>query len=336
MLETALDALRSGKDNKVVWFNLAVFQDFTVRASTWTESEVALAHIIEIDQLNSASFWQPVVTEAEPRLLVEIRNKVKLALEYLPRIIDLLKQDYITQIQDKSPNLPEALKGKELITLYLAEDQGIFSQPSRIVRALEGFSELYEAAAQIAALPHDDLVVLACDSGSDKSFDLLGAAKLMAETRGILSDIWDRVVFHRQHQISANLQIIAESLPLIASISELEEKQSLGPEQAELIRRKVINGAMNFLESGAYTRDMEMQGNQSPRQLMRPEQKLLAAPSKDDGQITAPPRVVDNAPDEAQLHMSPEEITRLRALIMASEQPAPNKPRTRGRKKPSI
>jgi hypothetical protein len=83
--------------------------------------------------------------------------------------------------------------------------------------------------------------------------------------------------------------LIAESLPVIEKIEDLKRKQAIGPEQAELLKRKTLEGATMFLESGIYIEEMALESNHSPRQLMRAEPRLLAAPTPQNTSPTGVP-----------------------------------------------
>jgi hypothetical protein len=86
------------------------------------------------------------------------------------------------------------------------------------------------------------------------------------------------VVFYREHKLSERIDLIAKSLPIIDQIGALQTENKIGPEQAEILRRKVISGVCNFISAGAIIPEFEHRSNHSPRLLMTPEQKLLTSP----------------------------------------------------------
>ena len=115
--------------------------------------------------------------------------------------------------------MPDDLKGKEILTVILTEEDRNFSSPERITVILDSISKLYSAVAELKGLKAGDLSVLSCDSGSDKSFDFLGAGKVISEVRLLIMDIWDRRVAHKNKNTTEFIDIISKSLPVIGEIN---------------------------------------------------------------------------------------------------------------------
>ena len=217
--------------------------------------------------------------------------------------------------------------------VLIIEDANQYSSPQRLVHVFEGISNLYSVFASINKEREVDLIVLACDSGSDKSFDFLGLAKLMEQVKETIIAIWDRRVFHRQKHASECLSLIAESLPVIQQIEEMKGNGSLGPEEAELLKRKTIDGATKFIEAGAIIQEMEGESLHSPRQLMRPEPKLLVSPWVNENPTT--PHVATNldAENESQSpDLSDKEVAELKALLKKAESGKTRKKRDSSKK----
>jgi len=127
--------------------------------------------------------------------------------------------------------------------------------------------------------PENTLSVVACDSGSDKSFDLLGAAKIITCVKELILSVWDRAVFFREKQVAQRLELMTQSLPILEKVSVLEREGHLAPEQAELVRRGVSEGLRQFLACGAVIPEMVGSSHFEPRQLMAAEPKLLTVGS---------------------------------------------------------
>src|SRR5438874_445310 len=127
------------------------------------------------------------------------------------------------------------------------------------------------------SVAENTLIVLACDSGSDKSFDLLGAAKVIAGVKELILSLWDRIVFYREAQIAQRLELVTASLPILEKLSHLQNSNAIAPEQAELLRRKVLDGVGQLIASGATIPEMGGRSHVDPRQLMAPEPKLLTS-----------------------------------------------------------
>jgi len=139
---------------------------------------------------------------------------------------------------------------------------------------------LYDSCGTVKKQSSSDLAILACDSGSDKAFDFLGAAKIIEMVKEIILSFWDRVVFFREKKQSERLKLVAESLPIIDEIGSLESQQKLSREQAELLRRNIIKGTNKFISVGAVIPEIEETTVYEPRKLLKPEPKLLIEPAK--------------------------------------------------------
>jgi len=74
------------------------------------------------------------------------------------------------------------------------------------------------------------------------------------------------------------MRLVAESLPVLAEISSLAERKAIGPEQAEILRRQVIEGSTKLGEAGAIIPETALRPQTDLRAFAAPEPKLLAAP----------------------------------------------------------
>lgn len=257
---------------------LNIFQKYMIATNNYNKNEIEVCKIIGIEKLLDVQYWQELSELDSPEEAHKMFQAIRFTLKQLPKILNLMKQDYVLEIKEQKGTLPEELKGKALLTVLIVETEGQFSTPLRLTSALNAIANLYSVVATIEKESENDLIVLACDSGSDKSFDFLGLAKVMEEVKEIIIAIWDRRVFHRQRHVSESLSLIAESLPILEKIEQLLVNGSIEKEQAELLKRKTISGATQFIEAGAIIPEFEGASAHNPKQLMKPEPKLLVSP----------------------------------------------------------
>lgn len=330
MFERGMEELHGRPPNKEArtgWVSFEVFQKYSLATSSYSDVEFKVLQIINLEELSTPLFWSKL-SDGDPHIIFSKQNNIRFALNHLPQILHLMEQDYVESFKNPSTKVPQQLAGKSLLTVLLVEDQGQFSSPLRLVYILKAITSLYSVVATIEGEGEGELAVLACDSGSDKSFDFLGLAKLMEEVRIIILSIWDRRVFHRHLHVSQCMNLIAESLPIIQKIHDLKESGALGPEQAEILKRKAIEGATEYLESGALISEMDGHAIQSPRMLMRPEPKLLTGPQAQeaDCELSSEENDTDSS---GSSDMSPEEIAELERLVNKAKSNAqkPKKPK---------
>jgi len=292
-LAVIFDQFRSkGKEDKNNSHSvpLSIFQKYMIATQNYSEDDIKICKIFDIDSLLDVNYWERV-SEGGPQELREMISNINFIIKQLPKVLSLIQQHYISDIKEQTQDLPEELKGKSLLTVVIVEEENHFSSPLRLTSALGAISELYSVVATIEKESESDLIVIACDSGSDKSFDFLGLSKLIEEVKEIIFSIWDRVVFHRQRQTSNGLALISDSLPILEKIAQLEKDGAIEKEQAAILKKKIISGTTKFIEAGIVIPELESVSSHSPRQLMKPEPKLLVSPS-------SKPKLIDSESNE--------------------------------------
>ena len=222
--------------------------------------------------------WQLILSPEEgAKLQAEAFFSIKFYVEEVPKMIQLLEQD----VDHYSPKEAEIEARERAVLSTLVIEEKAFSTPARITMLMTSVQLLYEVYAEIDNVSPTELCVISCDSGSDKSVDFLGAAKIIEQIRKTILDLWDRIVFYRERKLDAGLDLVSKSLPIIEHIDSLEKNGKLGPEQAGKMRRDISEGVGKFIDSGAVIPEMEERSTVSPRQLMAPEPKLLVSDTQD-------------------------------------------------------
>lgn len=314
MYEEMFDRARKNDgDGAASAFSYRYFLDYSLRTARYSRAENELLEIMDLSGLRDPDWWQSL-GELDAHDAYLMADRVRFAIVHLPLVASMLEREIVDQSEIANQEL--VASGMDTLSILLVEDKGQRSTPDRLILALQGVTEIYQAIATMEGEAHSDLSVLAIDSGSDKSFDFLGLAKVMAIAKETLIAVWDRRVFHRHMHVSMCIQTIAESLPVIQQIHDLKEAGALSPEQAELLKRQMISGTSKLLEVGAVTPEMEALPASTPRGLMRPEPKLLAAPSHDIRDSTFDSEPSEGEPDEP---MSDEDIRKLETYLKAAK-----------------
>ena len=245
---------------------------------------------LELHTLLSVKVWSRLIEVMRPEPeLVNLYQRIRMTLDFLPLLEKLFSSTDLSEILStkEAPNSP--WNNFSLLSVTAIETSSRLSTPQRLANVLESIDMLYRAVAELDGLPETDLVVAACDSGSDKSFDLLGLAKVVSGVKELLIEAWDRLVFYRERKFDDHLTLICKSLPIIARIADLESEGKMTPQAAELLRRRVCDGLSKFIESGSMIPELQQHSINSPRKLLAPQQKFLAGPAPPTGQSTAGP-----------------------------------------------
>lgn len=163
--------------------------------------------------------------------------------------------------------------GMDSLVLLLIEDAQQRSTPERLIAALSSTGTFYGVAARLAGRDEGDLIVLNCDSGSDKSIELAGLAQVIAAVREIILSIYRRAAIHADLSGPARLERIRADLPVFGQLA------GLGAEQAELFRRSLSQAVEDFVAAGTIIPEMLDIAGPAARRVMAPERKLLARPT---------------------------------------------------------
>lgn len=289
--------------------SLEAFQKYSRLSSLYGENERKIVDIFHLADLEKTSFWNPIITgnsEIYGRIST-IKDQIELLLNYVPGLLKLVEQDGITP--EGKLEKSEVSHGKELLTVILPEENSKFSSPQRLINIIESIEFIYNVCARLEGFAENDLAVVAIDSGSDKSFDFIGAAKIIECVKDTIIALWDRIVFFRERKQSERLDLIEKSLPLVERINRLESEQELSSEQAEIFRRNIFSGIHKFSSSGAIIPELNLVSSYSPRKLMAPEAKLLV--EKNTNLSDSHQQQIDPKPGA----LSAEEMKQLKGFI---------------------
>jgi hypothetical protein len=281
MLDALLDPEESDP-SELISSLLQSLNTYSVHAREYNAAALQITSIFGLDDLHDPTHWSQLVLSAsamgeEQRTHIQtLQSRALIVKHYLPKIAGLFEAD----AAHSTHQLEMQYGTKQLLTVVVIEEAKQFSSPERLRKMLGSIDTLYEVCATLEDTPHEKLSVVACDSGEDKSFDFVGAAPAIDRLKRLVLDLWNRIVFHRDEQLERRLEMVSHNLPILHEIREAEDEDRIGPEQAELLRRRVLDGATRFLESGAIIPEIERHTEHDPRRLMRPATKMLVSPTR--------------------------------------------------------
>lgn len=294
-----LNALLSHDDDDsstLVSSMLQSLNTYSIYARDYNAAALQITDIFGLEQLQDPAHWSQLVLGANAmdqalRVRVQtLQSRALIVKHYLPKIAGLFEVDAAQSTQQ----LEKRYGTKQVLTVVIIEEARQFSSPERLSKMLSSVDTLYEVCATLEGSTGEKLSVVACDSGEDKSFDFVGAAPAIDRLKQLVLNLWNRVVFHRNEQLSRRLDMVSHNLPILREIDEAEEDGTLGPEQSELMRRRVLDGTKRFLESGAIIPEIEQHTQHDPRSLMRPATKMLVSPSRSSTSTAEPQRSEEN------------------------------------------
>ncbi len=261
---------------------LSALRDYGLQAHRSTRPARLLAEQLGLAPLEHADTWSLLIAaENRAQEAFAYAERVRFSTQYLPRVTGLLSQAGIPSV-DAARRGDGARTGADVLTVQVIESPRRFSTPTRLATLLDSLDLIYGACAMLEGAEPGGLSVIACDSGSDKTFELMGAAPVIAAMRAVVLSIWDRVVFYRELPAAQRYRLAAESLPMLDVVRERAQQGQMAPEQAELLRRRIVEGAGKFLVAGATIPELQERAYANPRTLMAPAPKLLAPPLPGD------------------------------------------------------
>lgn len=314
---------------------LGRLKDFAIGASRLSQPARAILEIMDLRPLEDAQLWAQLMTGESP-MLWHMSQNIVFAQNHLPKMLSLLVQRGVDAYVKSVEKGRTSKEGFEVLSVLVLEEESQFSRPQRLIEVLQAGELLYENCALLLGESPDRLTVLTCDSGSDKSFDLLGIAKVIQQVKEVIIALWDKVVFFKEKKFAAEVDAITHGLGVIAKVNEMESTGKLDPAQAELIRRGLANGCQKFLSAGAIIPEIRDHSHHNPRVLMAPEQKLLmpaAADHPKPDEPTKPPGSVAGSPTTEEMNERVRRLEELLAKQGSQSADAPEKSVRRKRKR---
>jgi hypothetical protein len=254
-----------------------LFGELKLAYESLGQVERTILEIIDLGALFSSEFWSTALV-AESNESRNVYGSLRDAKQFLPKFLKLIEQEDVRVAEDISKHATES-DGLSTLTLFVIEDEQQLSTAERIIISLQSIQGLYDAIAYLQNEHKENLTIVSCDSGSDKSFDFLGAAQVIEGVKEIILTFWNNIVYFREDKTGRHLDLIAESLPILERITDMHKAGKLEPERAEILKRQIIESVKKFGRAGATIPEVEKYTIYNPRQLMKPEPKLLMAPS---------------------------------------------------------
>ncbi|MCF7824462.1 MAG: hypothetical protein K9N35_09870 [Candidatus Marinimicrobia bacterium] len=243
--------------------------------------ENQLLEMFDLEKLTDPNFWASILKRDDPQIydvVKEMYTSTRFLLDHLPKMLVLTGKD-----TDKvSAAVEEGQKNGfhyVILSVVVAEEDEL-SSPQRLILLFESIKGLYEVAGRKKNLPVQSLSVASCDSGADKNFDFLGLSEIIEDVRKIILSVWDGVVYYREDKTGRQLDLITKSLAILEEINKLEQSGKFEKEEAEILRRLAVSSVKKFAQAGVTISEMEDVTRFDPRELMRPDRKLLVAPGE--------------------------------------------------------
>jgi hypothetical protein len=261
---------------------LSVYRNYSLVAQNFTSASKEMLQILELEFLEEASFWAAMMnaggTDAAPLRIRKTLSTMASAVEFLPQLSRLIESD---SSKIRASITSNGSSEHAVISILLVEPDEQPSSPLKLITLLNSVQLLYESCAMILDEPSQDLSVIACDSGNDKSFDFLGNAEVIKSLKEIVYSTRDRLTFQDNGQENVLEDSFVKSLPIMTRIQHLEESGALTSEKAKRLQNKLGDGLNEFASSGGMLLELEQSTIQISPAAEKPEAQMSTEPANE-------------------------------------------------------
>ncbi len=253
---------------------------YSLRAQNFNNAARHLTKIMEIDRLEDPRVWAEILAPAgnDKNIPISFRltRAISFTLQQLPKIIALLERDQIISARKPGGDDGNNAESLNVISLVVVENDEHVSTVQRIVTALHSVELIYNACAVINNREVEKLSLITCDSGSDKIFDLVGASDIIVCVKELISEMYGNIVYFRERKLQMKQELAMRNISLLEKVHTLQETNTIGPEQAEVLKRQLVQGISGLIDTGVITTEIQARTQINPRQLVAPSPKLLS------------------------------------------------------------
>lgn len=125
ILQSTVQNRQSQKQERV--FPLDAFRKYMLATSGYGQTEHQILEIFSLSPLLDAAGWERMWQGSEADSVIPLFRGIRDITDFAPKILQLISQDYVSDIKSESASVPLEIRGKELINIILVEDEGVFS-----------------------------------------------------------------------------------------------------------------------------------------------------------------------------------------------------------------
>jgi hypothetical protein len=263
---------------------LESYSTFMTSYSRFQAPEKKVFEAFGLTPLIDPAYWQRLIigSKDEPSRVptsATLRLGTVLLDEYVPRVVELLRQDTplapIVVRDGAKRGSKESTAATEALKFLIRESASPSLSVEQFAHILGAIQSLYDVILKVNKLGHAELVVGALDSGSDKSLDVIGVATAVSKLKELLLESWDRLRFAHASKVSVSIKTAGDGLSLLTQLSAAVKAGTISAAEGEKLRRTVLKSIDELFNSGVYTTDMEIAIPVKPSELPAERRKLI-------------------------------------------------------------
>ncbi len=227
------------------------FQNYQLKRVEFGTAAKKLEQKLKLDRLVEPEFIATTITGDASIEIFDATRSTDFARQVLPYVVEILEQ------RDDHLEFERPLGEYETWPVRLPEPNSQISSTQRLVDFLMSVGTIYRACCRIRGLPDQPLRVLACDAGSDKSFNFIGMRVAGQDMRGLLKEFWERARLLRANSYRDRIELGASTITLIERLSA-KNGHRLGDDShlAEL-QGSLNDGIRQFIAVGAVAAEID-------------------------------------------------------------------------------
>jgi len=282
------------KSPQVIKRIMRLYSDLDSYLANADDTSVELVKLMGLEPIFSLEFWVgtfQIQDENSDRSVraeyFEVLNLMSMFLEQGPNLIkplmrtsseniDQSKDDY--SIEDEKIFQEKILKNPTETFVFPDSGKGFLVKD--VADRLSSLEKTYQLICKILELDTDKLFVEYIESGSPVEIKIRGNGESMQALRGLISDIFNFLVFKSEMKESAKNDVLIQNLELIKKINSDEKSGKITSEQADLYRHQ-LNLQVNSLADYTVVSKRTMLGRK--KEVLKIESKsrrLIAGPNK--------------------------------------------------------
>jgi hypothetical protein len=272
-LAGSFDNQKDGNDPNIEILN--VFSRFMIAYNAYSDEERDIFTRLRLDDIADPGYWASI-SLGQSSKGVEVRHRIWPTIIAARNVIDF--SGLFISLLERAPLVPSAASDSTSVgrlTIFL-RDEGVPSLTVRhLAEALTDLESLYSILCRLEGITPSPLVIGAIDSGSDKSFDVLGIAKALDRITHLMLECWDRVRFSKATKAEKSFKTFAEGLSVLNEIRDAVSKKAMSEAEGEKLKRNVLRNIDGLLSNGVYIPEMEVLDPIRPTALPIERKKLI-------------------------------------------------------------
>jgi hypothetical protein len=251
------------------------YAKFMVAFEKFGDGEKQVLTDFRLSELVESSVW---ITAEKPQSKIPTLNaRIRYFLETVTPFSQLLHRESDAKeviIHAGNKKNRKAVPTKK-ITFYIREPNSPTLTLREFSSIIDDIENAFQTILKIIKDAPSDLVIVALDSGSEKSLDVVGIAEAVDKLSNFLLEAWDRIRFAHSSKVRANIKAASDGLSLLNELKASQEKGSLSPEEAEKLKRLLLKSVDGLFIKGVYTKEMQENVPTRPNQIDFQRTKLI-------------------------------------------------------------